>query len=85
MMRLEQPRAPLEQPERALTRLPRHPGPGARAVRCAKCDKTLGVADGGHIFVRHNGREATYSLPCEVRCERCGHRTLLLDSNPACA
>jgi ribosomal protein S27E len=62
-------------------RLPRHPGPRAVAVRCAKCDKVLGVRDGGHLFVRHNGREATYSLPAEVRCERCGGRTLLLDSN----
>jgi len=59
-------------------RLPRHPGPHASAVRCEKCDKTLGVRDGSVIFVRHNGREATYSLPAEVRCERCGGRTLLL-------
>jgi len=57
-------------------RLPRHPGPTAAAVRC-KCGKTLGVRDGGHIFVRHDGREGTYSLPAEVRCERCGTRTML--------
>lgn len=60
-------------------RLPRHPGPHARAVACqgrqGACGKTLGVVDGAVIFVRHNGREATYSLPCEVRCERCGQRT----------
>ena len=59
-------------------RLPRHPSHRATAVHCAKCGKTLGVRDGDHLFVRHNGREATYSLPAEVRCERCGHRTLLL-------
>ena len=58
-------------------RLPRHPGPRAVAVRCERCDKTLGVRDGAVIFVRHNGREATYSLPAEVKCERCGARTML--------
>ena len=78
MRRLETPERPLETPERALTRLPRHPGPGARAVHCEKCDKTLGVRDGAVIFVRHNGREGTYSLPAEVRCERCGGRTFLV-------
>lgn len=59
-------------------RLPRHPGPHAHPVKCAKCGKTIGVRDGAYLFVRHDGREATYSLPAEVRCERCGTRTLLL-------
>lgn len=72
---LETPERALTTPERDLPRLPRHPGPQATAVRCAKCDKVLGVREGGHIFVRHNGREATYSLPAEVRCERCNART----------
>jgi ribosomal protein S27E len=58
-------------------RLPRHPGPHARPVKCHKCEKTLGVVDGGHIFVRNNGREGTYSLPAEVKCERCGTRTMV--------
>jgi ribosomal protein S27E len=59
-------------------RLPRHPGPRAVAVRCAKCDKTLGVRDGAHVFLRHHERELVAHLPCEVRCERCGARTLVL-------
>lgn len=58
-------------------RLPRHPGPRATVARCGKCGKTLGVVEGRHLFVRHDGREATYTLPAEVRCERCGHRTML--------
>lgn len=58
-------------------RLPRHPGHRATVARCGKCAKAIGVVEGAYIFVRHNGREATYSLPCEVRCERCGHRTML--------
>lgn len=58
-------------------RLPRHPGPHAAPVRCAKCGKTLGVRDGGHLFVRHHDREIVAPVPCEVRCEKCGTRTLV--------
>jgi DNA-directed RNA polymerase subunit RPC12/RpoP len=62
-------------------RLPQAPGPNAHPIYCegkdGRCRQKLGMADGRHIFVRHNGREATYSLPAEVQCERCGHRTML--------
>ena len=58
-------------------RLPRHPGEHATVVRCAgrgrKCNQTLGVSDGTNLFVRHEGREMVTGLPCNVRCERCGH------------
>ena len=59
-----------------LERLPRHAGPGAVAVRC-RCGRVLGVVEGGYLFVRHDGRELTATLPAEVRCEKCGHRTNL--------
>jgi hypothetical protein len=58
------------------TRLPRHPGPRAQAARC-QCGKVLGVTEGAVIFIRHDGRELTATLPAEVRCEKCGKRTML--------
>lgn len=57
------------------TRLPRQPGPRATVARC-KCGKVLGVVEGGHLFVRHDGRELTATLPAEVRCEKCGRHTM---------
>jgi hypothetical protein len=58
-------------------RLPRHPGPHARPAACEHCHKTIGVVDGSFFFMRHKGREGTFHLPAEVRCDACGHRTLL--------
>ncbi len=55
-------------------RLPRAPGAGATVARC-QCGKALGVVCGAHLFVRHDGRELTATLPVEVRCERCGRHT----------
>jgi hypothetical protein len=61
MMRLETPERQMETPERDLTRLPRHPGPGARPVICSgragTCRKLLGIADGAYLFVNNDGRE----------------------------
>jgi hypothetical protein len=75
MMRLETPTPPLETPERSLVRLPRHPGAGAREVRCdgqgGKCRKLLGITDGRYLFVNNDGREIVSALPATVRCERC--------------
>jgi hypothetical protein len=80
MMRLETPERQMETPERDLTRLPRHPGPGARPVICSgragTCRKLLGIADGAYLFVNNDGREIVAALPATVRCERC--RTLAL-------
>lgn len=71
MMRLEQPRAPLETPER----LPRRPGPTARRVVCRVCGNFLGDSDGGRFFAFHRGREMVSHLPAEVKCEDCGKYT----------
>lgn len=78
MVRLEQPRVPLETPQPSFVRLPRHPGPAGRPVKCkgkrgdGECGQMLGITDGAYLFVRHEGRELVSGLPCHVRCDRCG-------------
>jgi hypothetical protein len=59
-----------------LERLPRHAGPGGTAVRC-RCGKVLCVVEAGLVFIRHDGRDVTATLPAEVRCDCCGHRTTI--------
>jgi hypothetical protein len=82
MMRLETPTPPLETPERALVRLPAHPQANAQPIYCegreGRCRQKLGVLDGEYLFVRHMGRTVVTTLPAEVRCERCGHPTMLM-------
>ncbi len=64
-------------------RLPRRAGPHGRVVRCEHprgpkdCGNILAVVDGPHVFYTHGGFALTATLPAEVRCERCGHSTLL--------
>jgi hypothetical protein len=83
MMRLETPTPPLETPERSLVRLPRRAGPGGRAVRCQHqrgekaCGNILAVVEGEYVFYRDGGTELTATLPAEMKCDRCGHRSLL--------
>lgn len=69
-MRLEQPRAPLEE------QVPRRPGAGAARVYC-KCGNWIGERDGGWLFTVYRQREQTAPLPAAIRCEKCGRRTLV--------
>lgn len=71
----------LAQRETPQTTPPPVPGPDAREVRC-KCGALLGFVAGGWFHSRHKGRGIDAHLPARVLCDKCGHKTAVLDTMP---
>ncbi len=60
---------------------PPAPGPEARKIVC-RCGVQLGVVANGCLHLRHKGRGVDAYLPVRVQCDKCGRKTVVLDSVP---